>query len=580
MSKNSKTIDNSNADSILYFLFFLLALALAGAMLPALLYALFVAFLAHQNRISGYFLIVGSLALGGTAQFLLKLKIEKFIFSLLYFLQKSYYLLKNKAYKDIIYLYMQNYNAADWTWIFVIGTFAAGLLVALMDRRRIKYEAGYKPLAKEMEEVAASKQVKMQAKAVPVKINEMQHPKDLTLLGIDNARKIVSIPDNAKHIFLPGTTGSGKTVTISNFIQSAMQKDYGLVCIDGKGDISDSSMASMFKKFAEKYHRKYYIISLADIDNSDGYNPFYEADIQTVKDMLINMSEWTEEHYKLNTQRYIQRVLQLMNLNSIPFSFRTIIQNLPQSNFELLSAELTKQGIITKEEHLTNIGLAKASGGIAAGAEARFADIVEGAAGKILTSNGVDIYKALQEGAAILFVLNPLQYPELSPAFGKLVLIDAKKAIAKSFTQEQRRKYFLFDEINVYASPILIDLVNKSRSAGVTALLATQSMADLEAAAGPAFKQQIIENCNNYIIMRQNSPEGAEELAGVLGTKTGMEITHQIGDGGEGTGRGSVKQVREFLYHPDIIKNLRTGEAIYLSKDNMYHQKIKIRKPL
>jgi type IV secretory pathway TraG/TraD family ATPase VirD4 len=177
-------------------------------------------------------------------------------------------------------------------------------------------------------------------------------------------------------------------------------------------------------------------------------------------------------------------------------------------------------------------------------------------------------------------VLNPLQYPELSPAFGKLVLIDAKKAIAKSFTQEQRRKYFLFDEINVYASPILIDLVNKSRSAGVTALLATQSMADLEAAAGPAFKQQIIENCNNYIIMRQNSPEGAEELAGVLGTKTGMEITHQIGDGGEGTGRGSVKQVREFLYHPDTIKNLRTGEAIFLSKDNMLHQKIKIRKPL
>lgn len=580
MSKNSKTIDNSNADSILYFLFFLLALALAGAMLPALLFALFVAFLAYQNRISGYFLIVGSLALGGVAQFLLKLKIEKFILSLLYFLQKSYHLLKNKAYKDIIYLYMQNYNAADWTWIFVIGTFAAGLLVALMDRRRIRYEAGYKPLAKEMEEVAASKQVKAKDAAVPVKINEMQHPKDLTLLGIDNARKIVSIPDNAKHIFLPGTTGSGKTVTISNFIESAMQKDYGLVCIDGKGDISDSSMTAIFKTFAEKYHRKYYIISLADIDNSDTYNPFLLADIQTVKDMLINMSEWTEEHYKLNTQRYIQRVLQLMQLNKIPFSFATVIENLPQSNFELLSAELTKQSIITKEEHLSNIELAKASGSIAAGAEARFADIAEGAAGKILTSNGVDIFKALQEGAAILFVLNPLQYPELSPAFGKLIMIDAKKAIAKSFTQSQQRKFFLCDEINVYASPILIDLVNKSRSAGVTALLATQSMADLEAAAGPAFKQQIIENCNNYIIMRQNSPEGAEELAGVLGTKTGMEITHQIGDGGEGTGRGSVKQVREFLYHPDTIKNLRTGEAIYLSKDNMYHQKIKIRKPL
>ena len=33
----------------------------------------------------------------------------------------------------------------------------------------------------------------------------------------------------------------------------------------------------------------------------------------------------------------------------------------------------------------------------------------------------------------ILFILNPLTYPELSPAFGRLVLIDAKKAIGGMF---------------------------------------------------------------------------------------------------------------------------------------------------
>ncbi|MDR1410402.1 MAG: hypothetical protein LBJ12_09150 [Oscillospiraceae bacterium] len=33
---------------------------------------------------------------------------------------------------------------------------------------------------------------------------------------------------------------------------------------------------------------------------------------------------------------------------------------------------------------------------------------------------GVDIYTALQERATILFILNPLIYPELSPLLGRL----------------------------------------------------------------------------------------------------------------------------------------------------------------
>ena len=52
----------------------------------------------------------------------------------------------------------------------------------------------------------------------------------------------------------------------------------------------------------------------------------------------------------------------------------------------------------------------------------------KGEIGRIFTSDGIDIARALQEKAIILFILNPLTYPELSPAFGRLVLIDSKKA--------------------------------------------------------------------------------------------------------------------------------------------------------
>lgn len=45
------------------------------------------------------------------------------------------------------------------------------------------------------------------------------------------------------------------------------------------------------------------------------------------------------------------------------------------------------------------------------------------------------------------------------------------------------------------------------------------------------------------------------------------------------TGLGSFKITREYLYHPDIIKSLKTGEAIYVSKDKNVHYKLKINKP-
>ena len=138
----------------------------------------------------------------------------------------------------------------------------------------------------------------------------------------------------------------------------------------------------------------------------------------------------------------------------------------------------------------------------------------------------------------------------------------------------------MFDEISSYASPVLVDLLNKSRSANVTCVVATQSLADLEYTAGDAFKQQIIENCNNYIVLRQNSAKSSEEWAKIIGTKNTMAVTYQIQDNNsKGTGYGSARRVREFIYHPDEIKQLKTGVAYFISKDTGEHSKINVRKP-
>jgi type IV secretory pathway TraG/TraD family ATPase VirD4 len=401
-----------------------------------------------------------------------------------------------------------------------------------------------------------------------------------TYLGMSNNKKAIFMPNDAKHVFVCGTTGSGKTVALSNFIKSGADNNYGMLIVDGKGDIGANSILDITEKLGQ--NQKRYIINLNEPEKSAKYNPFRNANPSMIKDMLIDMTNWTEEHYKLNTERYLQRLINLIYKSEIPLSFTNIIKSIPIDVFLKISAELEKTGTITKEEHAENVKLAKISGNIAENASARFGTIAESDVGTIFTQTGIDIQTALQESAIILFILNPLIYPVLSPLIARLILIDSKKAVQKLFGNE-KRTFFIFDEINTYASSAMLDLVNKSRSANVTCILATQSLSDLDFAQGAFFKEQIIENCNNYIVLRQNSAVNAENWANILGTRNNLDVTFQITNRDsrytEDTGYGSARRVREFLYHPDEIKTFSRGIGVFMCKDNNSHSKITINKP-
>ena len=400
------------------------------------------------------------------------------------------------------------------------------------------------------------------------------------LLGYNGRRPIFS-PDNAKHIFICGTTGSGKTVALSNYMQNCMKKDFPMLIVDGKGDTGKGSILDVLTQLNKRYRKKIYCINLTNPSLSDTYNPFFNTSPTVAKDMLINMTDWSEEHYKVNAERYLQRLILLMNKAEITLSFQTIVKYMELDKFSALSMQLVKEKRISKEKHLENLEIAKTSGKIAENSIARFSTIAESELGELFSDTGIDITTALKEKAIILFILNPLIYPEISPAFGRLVLIDSKKAISQRF-QNQNRTFFLFDEINVYASKTLIDLVNKSRSANVTCVLATQSLSDLASAEDEDFTQQIIENCNNYLVLRQNSAVNSENWANILGTRQTMEVTYQLQQKGldtTQTGFGSARRVREFLYHPDEIKQLQTGYGIFLSRDEYFHSKLHVNKP-
>lgn len=464
------------------------------------------------------------------------------------------------------------YKNTSWIIIFFVSIFLASYFKICIDKNKENERAGIKPLNDEVKNINNSNAYNS-FRENPCKCNSYTD----TFIGYNKSGKKICVPDNSKHIFISGTTGSGKTVALSNFIRSACIKNYGALIIDGKGDEGQESLLEITKLFCKTYNRKLYIVSMNDPEISNKYNPFIRANETVAKDMLINMTTWSEEHYKTNTERYLQRLIKLLKLANINLSFNSIVENIKSDKFIALSKNLADNKIISNDEHLSNLDIAKASSKIADNASARFLTISESKVGELFNERGVDIYKALKEKAIIIFVLNPLLYPETAQAMGRLILIDTKKAVSKLFNSENR-KFFIFDEINVYASSVLVDLINKSRSANITCIPATQSLSDLENETGDKFKNQIIENCNNYIVLRQNSFKSAEEWAKTIGTKQTMLMTYQMNEEGS-TKKGSSRRVREFIVHPDEIKSQGVGEAVYISRDRKQYDRIKVFKP-
>jgi excinuclease UvrABC helicase subunit UvrB len=255
---------------------------------------------------------------------------------------------------------------------------------------------------------------------------------DGTFIGLNGNRQVFT-SDNAKHIFVCGTTGSGKTVALANYIKRAIDCDYPLLLVDGKGDIGDGSMLDIVQQLNPP-NRKLYVVNLTNPQASDFYNPFRETAPTIAKDMLINLTNWSEEHYKLNAERYMQRLVLLLEKSEIPLSLKNIVGYMLAKQFTELSAKLMKSQAIEKEEHSNNLEIVNTSGKESEASVARFSLISESELGHIFAEGGVDIYTAIKERATILFVLNPLIYPELSPLLGRLVLVDCKKAVSKLFT--------------------------------------------------------------------------------------------------------------------------------------------------
>ena len=383
-----------------------------------------------------------------------------------------------------------------------------------------------------------------------------------TLLGIDRyCGDYVTLSDQAanSHTLVTGVTGAGKTTTLKNIIESVIKRGLPLLYVDGKGD---RALLQWVNALATAEQRSFYPFAM--VGESLRYNPLAFGGYTSKKDRVVGLRQWSEDHYRILAEGYLQTVLKLLDKAGVSIDLHTLGQYVePAKLYRLIEPFKNPQWLDEIDwlrQHHKEMG--SLLGEIQNMLGSEIGHLFETSHHPTLS-----IEQTLQQNAVAFFSLPPLRFPAYAETLGKFIINDIKAVVSERLnTPNPKPIYVIVDEFSIFAGEQIIHLINQGRSAGVHAVLATQSLADITKKGGEALLGQVMNNCNNFIIHRQNYPDDAERLANLIGTKPAFEVTSQLAQHQGATGMGTIKTTREYCIHPDEIKRLRVGEAIYLSK--------------
>jgi hypothetical protein len=212
---------------------------------------------------------------------------------------------------------------------------AAGLLTReVMLGGPVRSTASHRPLFRERASWYAGfakKRADQQDAATP----------DGSLLGVDkmSGRQVVLSDQEANtHTLVLGTTGSGKTVTVLNMVESAVDRGLPVLYVDGKGD---QALAESVVEYAWSQGRPAYLFSLAG--PSCRYNPLASGGYSAKKDRIIELREWSEDHYRKLAEGYMQTVFKVLEAVGIKTDLLTVADHMSAEKLQGLIRKSTKR---------------------------------------------------------------------------------------------------------------------------------------------------------------------------------------------------------------------------------------------
>jgi TraM recognition site of TraD and TraG/Bacterial protein of unknown function (DUF853) len=400
-------------------------------------------------------------------------------------------------------------------------------------------------------------------RALRARVNE-----DRLVVGSTPSRGVRAIPFGSRQGvrgLIVGAPGTGKTVSMASIAGAYADQRMPVVCVDPKGDPSlatqlADSAASSGARFLEWSH-----------EGPAVYNPLARGDATEVADKALAGETWTEPHYLRQAQRYLGWQLRAMQEAQVPIAPLSVASYMDADALEALSDRCSDEVAAGLRRYLESLSARQRAelGGVrdrlAVLAESRLGRWLDPAAGEEV----IDLGRAWRERCILYFRLDADRYPLASKMLAAAIVSDLV-SLTGELQQRASLGLVAIDEFAALGAREVLRVLSRSRSAGVSVVLATQGLADLDDAGsgteGGAFARRVLTQLDFLIAHRQPESESAEVLATMTGTRpvwvTTRRVDSRFSDPKDST--GSRTREREFVRHPDEFKTLGVGEAIVM----------------
>ena len=407
--------------------------------------------------------------------------------------------------------------------------------------------------------------------------------KEKFFIGLTNTKQTIylSPTELTTHIQVVGPSGTGKTVSVlfPLAIQCLLQR-YPLIFVDGKGD---AKLKIQLYQFCKKFNIKMYFFDTLQPEYSHTYNPLIGSnDPNELTNLLavgLNLNAPGEAKVYTDIQKkFLATLLHIFLETGQKFNFCDIVEFINHKEARDIVYAYIKDDFYKNEMLIFLARLSKNEReliGLATVLDQLF--VSDDKISELINTYEphISIRKILQEGGAVLFSFSAGMKAQTNEALAKMVLADIANAVGErhaSLNQEHKFAMIILDEFGQYVSESFDKFISTARSANVGCILSHQTNAQLETYFSKDRLARVVrENTAGKIIFRQS--EEASFWAECFGTKQSVKRTEQVETGPLLTERistmGSLREVDEFIIHPNVLRKLQTGQAVWKFKDSL-----------
>jgi hypothetical protein len=418
--------------------------------------------------------------------------------------------------------------------------------------------------------------------------SELADPARIQLGRDEHGRALTLHEDQlGAHGLILGASGSGKSTTLLGITAQQILHGRPVVAIDLKGS---PDFAAELRAAATAAGRPFRMWSP---DGPEHWNPLAHGNATELKDKLISTEKFSEPHYRRAAERYVQTALNVL-METVPGrepGLAEVVELLEPARLRKLAAQLSPDRNARVQEYVMSLGPDQLSA--VRGLQSRLAIVTESHTGAFLEprAGAIDVRRALEGPEVVLFSLNSSTYGQLAAQLGAIAVQDLVSAAGARERAGGERAgsetagheagptrgaagrptpaTVAIDEFSALGADHVMALIARGRSAGVSVLLATQELADLDRVSR-GFRQQVLGSTAVKIAHRQDVTESAREVAALAGTQRVWEHSYTAPAGLRGVGsshrRVTSREVERHRIDPTTIQELATGEAVVITK--------------